>query len=767
MDIKKYLISTSTRAIAAFAVIAVLAFPSVSKAVSIGEIVLQSKLGEPLLAQVDLTLGSGEQIETSCLSLVAPDPSEEDISGYLTRAYLSVKTDGKRQYVAISSHKLFNDAFARLRLQIQCPGLGKVIKTLTILPDLDASAPQAQIAATNAVAETANTSVPPVSNDHEIAPEAKQRNTRDTLPDVNKYLTEKAAGPTHKRHRRGASSASTTGNYPSHEGVFRLKLSGDPIDESRIGKISPEERALLLAKQKLLDADDQTASFLAMQHQVKMLQDELSQIKLQLAQLGINPNVTAASATPPAAVASASSVAPSAAAGSAQANRPKPAVAVKQPVVQQETPDQYRLIIALVLVLIILALWLGLRHYTKIKSRIGIRSHQYDEPFLNEVKVADNLPVAAKLGMSRQQSAPTAPAPVSAQPIQPSQPQSNPAPAITAQTKTNVVKSVDAPPPPPKIEEEVSEEDSMLEEAGLYAAHGRPAKAAEILLEIIKQRPSKAEAWPLLFSIYSSLGKAAEFEKTAKEFLIHHKDSPSWRGIQALGRTLDQNNPLYIDNNSTASASPLLPDAAHARRPVGDVLLDMGVLSKQDLQNCLDDFDPKKHGRFGGYLVARKVITLAQLDQALLQQQGLHKEEKAGSLPSLQDMENFLADFDPKRDGSVAEFLASRNAVTPGQLSQLLQRQTSQVSAAETAPANKPLPVDKEAAMDFEFETTSKLPTLDLEFEPSTGQSLPLDLEVESASPASPASPELNLDFPEINFDLANDNLSGKKPGKQ
>jgi len=71
--------------------------------------------------------------------------------------------------------------------------------------------------------------------------------------------------------------------------------------------------------------------------------------------------------------------------------RPKPAVAVKQPVVQpiavkqpvveqSDLPDG--LLAALGLVLVILALWLGLRYYAKTKSRIGIESQQDAKPIL-------------------------------------------------------------------------------------------------------------------------------------------------------------------------------------------------------------------------------------------------------------------------------------------------------------------------------------------------------------------------------------------------
>lgn len=217
----------------------------------------------------------------------------------------------------------------------------------------------------------------------------------------------------------------------------------------------------------------------------------------------------------------------------------------------------------------------------------------------------------------------------------------------------------------------------MLEEAGLYAANGRMDKGAEILWEIIERNPLKIDAWTLLLSVYSALCKVAEFEKTAREFLKYHKNSHAWSGIQVLGRTLDRDNPLYTDRNSQIAASPLLPDALNLHRPIGDILIEMGILSKREIMKYLDDFDPKQHGRFGGYLVARKVISIAQLDQALLQQQGVRAEAKCGDLPSLQEIEKFLVDFDPKRHGSVSKFLASRNVVTPEQLGRLLQQSSS------------------------------------------------------------------------------------------
>lgn len=563
MDIRK--LFTNQHAIAAFAMTVALMFPCVVEAVSIGEAVLQSGRGEPLLARVELVVESNERIEDSCLSLVAPDPLREDASSFLTEASLSLKTDGRRQYVHISSPNPFNHALTRLRLQIKCPGMQGGIKTLTISPP----------------AQTAS--------------------------------------------KKQADPASLT-----------PELSGGATDESRIGKINPEELALLLEQQKLL-----VVSFLAMQQQFKLLQDELREIKLQLAQSSVGPSGLASSAT-----------------AGTQENSPKPDIAAKQPVAQQDSMYLQNVLLAAIgLVLFIIVLWLWLRNYAKSHSGTG-----------SQQDTVQKVPVAPAIK-------------------QPSQLKSVHAPAAGLPPKTGaagnaaVAHSVISPK---KNGTKVAEEDAMLEEAGLYAANGRMDKAVEILREVIKRCPSKVDAWTLLLSIYSALGRVAEFEITAREFLKYHKANPSWSGIQVLGRTLDHDNPLYADHGSHISASPLLPDALNLRHPIGDVLIEMGALSKREILKYLDDFDPQKHGRFGGYLVARKAITIAQLDQALLQQHGVHTEAKPGDLPSLHDIENFLANFDPKQHGSVAKFMASHN-VTPEQLGQLLQQPSNR-----GAPAKKP-----------------------------------------------------------------------------
>ncbi|MBI4937727.1 MAG: hypothetical protein HY846_05850 [Nitrosomonadales bacterium] len=568
MDIQKPLLISTL--ISTTALVVTPAFSPAVWAVGIGGAVLQSRQGEPLYARVDLTVERGEQIDNSCLSLAAPDPLQQDAGLYLTEADLSLKTDGKRQYVDIRSHLPLNNALTRLRLQIKCPGVLGILKTITL--------PLQQTASNNEPRSIPNSS----------------------------------------------------------------------------GTITAEEFALLLDQQKQI-----ASSFAGMQQKIRLLEDELRDIKLQLAQTGVNSS-NAAAPVPPAIA-------------GAQENSSSPGSAINQ-----WSTQQYFLEVIEVIMLVILVSWLGLRYYTRMKltARTGLRQHA------SEAQASGSNTVSNAVAPSMANASPAI--------RQPSQASGSQLPAAAQPPLAGAAGDAAIPhsgPSPVKFEKEMANDVSMLEEASLYAANGRMEKAVEILKEIIGRNPSKEDAWKLLLSVYSALGKAAEFEKTARSFLKYHKASPSWNGIQVLGRTLDRDNPLYVSQNEHISSSPLLPDSLSRHRPIGDVLIETGALSKQEVLKYLDEFDPRQHGRFGGFLVARKAITLAELDQALLQQQGgSHVEAKPGNLPSLQEIEKLLDEFDPKQHGSVIKFLASRNIALPEQLSQFLLQQ-KKLQAIDTPPS--------------------------------------------------------------------------------
>lgn len=610
-----------------------------------------------------------------------------------------------------------------------------IIKTLTILPDLDTVSPTAitaPVAETSATAEQVSDSNAPAGiPDGPLNTQPGNAAQQPARPSFGaEESAPKAAPPARKRH------AQTTRNKQERHATFRLKLSGEPIDESRIGKISTEERELLLARQKLFDADDQMASFLALQHQVKQLQDELGEIKLKLASLDRSPSAAAPPAPPVADT-------PERAPAPADA---KPAVAVKKPpvTVQQGNPMLQRGLLAAGLALAITALLLLLRRHTRLKSQ------QAAEPMLTQAAV-EKKPAVIQI-VSPRIAVPASVAPAPAAPVSSASPPARMETQTVTLPKMEITPKEAAPqrPQPKKEEEGVAEEDLMLEEAELYAAHGHQDNAIKILHEIIAQNPAHTEARVLLISILSSLSRVEEFEQAAREFFKYNKNSESWKMVQTLGRTLDQGNPLYMGDGALGAAAIFLPQIAINKcRPVGDVLVEMDALSVQDMKNCLADFDPKVHGRFGGYLISRKVITLAQLNEALLKQQGTDAGTKPGILPTLQDMENLLADFNPQRDGSIGEYLLSRKAITPEQLHKVLQQQSSSKAPAKTPQPSEPPAPDISQPLPSPVSSTS----LDFVLEPASEKDQPLDFEV-----TQPLSP-----FPEIDLGLGNSNPPEQK----
>lgn len=165
---------------------------------------------------------------------------------------------------------------------------------------------------------------------------------------------------------------------------------------------------------------------------------------------------------------------------------------------------------------------------------------------------------------------------------------------------------------------DITEKD-VIEEAELYLIYGYPEKGIKALNEFILEAPEARKAWLRVASIYAGLGRMEEFNYTANEYyrLNIDKKNPKeklvsiWNLIQALGRTLDPENPLYTNKHLMIKASKV---------QLGDILVSLGFVTKQVLDTHLKTFDFSIHGRLGNYLIDNKVITHAQLDIALFRQ---------------------------------------------------------------------------------------------------------------------------------------------------
>jgi hypothetical protein len=338
---------------------------------------------------------------------------------------------------------------------------------------------------------------------------------------------------------------------------FQLQLSDGELDISRGGIMSAVDREFITAHRSMLNEDDQNAHQLAMQYQMKLMSEEIKLIRQKLASQEIAK------------------------------------VAAKKAETLISSDTWGALLKALAGLVAIGLAGFGVLYYRKMWAH---------RP--KSVKVeAETIPTLVKsVGESTMSIV-------------------HPAGSRQFQAIRALQDDADAQLQQSSGEEILSkEEQTVLEEAELYAVYGHSDKAIRILLEFLVKFPKSEHTWMLLLSVYSSNEQISEFENASQKFLSHNDNSPYWKTIQALGRTLDRDNVLYHSENTEKTAL-WLPSNTTKKRLIGKILIELGYLSSQDMANCLGEFDSKQHGRFGSYLLMRRMINHTQLNEALLLQQ--------------------------------------------------------------------------------------------------------------------------------------------------
>lgn len=537
-------------------------------AIGIGDISLQSNLGEPLRAEVGLLLEKGDTLDDKCLSL-----TEAEDSGSHLPSGLTAKLGPSGRKIEIRSRKPFNEFFATFRLQIKCSGMGSVSKTLTVLPEIStASTPLVAIGSDRSSTHPPQSEENPIEtarpSEHLASPQQLAAVSGNESANQEKLPVAKppaSALPVKKPAKRSR-------DVRKNRNVqFRLKLSSGQLDASRIGTITAEQHESLLAQQLLLDEDDQTAHFLAMQHQLKLMQDELGAIKLKLATLEN--------------------------AGSSDLNGlgvVAPANVTSQ---LKDTNDQQwrRMLMVLGLVVATFMTWLGFRYFGRTNYQASkVFFSEKDNPSIPERYISKPIAVA---NVEKPVSKPIAVAKIQVEPeIKPAETVNTVIPEIQPEVHT-------------ENEHADSEENSVLEEAELYILYGHHEKAAKALQKYVAQHPQSEKSWKLMLSILSSRGQAKEFETNARAFLQHNKNSPAWEAMQALGRTLDKNNPLYIDEKALGGSAWLPLKEVQLKQQTGgvDALKPDGTPEVQQNGGLLKDVNPQRDGSLEESLMSPKV----------------------------------------------------------------------------------------------------------------------------------------------------------------
>ncbi|MBM4181370.1 MAG: FimV family protein [Betaproteobacteria bacterium] len=92
-----------------------------------------------------------------------------------------------------------------------------------------------------------------------------------------------------------------------------------------------------------------------------------------------------------------------------------------------------------------------------------------------------------------------------------------------------------------------SHEVDPIAEAEVYMAYGRDAQAEEILKEALGKDPGRHEIALKLLEIYAARKDTVLFENTASELYagLGGQNTPVWQRAAEMGRSIDPDNPLY------------------------------------------------------------------------------------------------------------------------------------------------------------------------------------------------------------------------------
>ena len=114
-----------------------------------------------------------------------------------------------------------------------------------------------------------------------------------------------------------------------------------------------------------------------------------------------------------------------------------------------------------------------------------------------------------------------------------------------------------------------TDEVDPIAEAEVYLAYGRDAQAEEILKDALKKDPQRQEIYLKLLEIHSQHNKPQAFETVASElFAVSHGQGDVWHKAVTLGRQLDPVNPMFQDAAAAqATASSAVAPAVAAAPP--------------------------------------------------------------------------------------------------------------------------------------------------------------------------------------------------------
>lgn len=237
---------------------AALLAPTTGIAYGLGDIRVESYLGQPFRATIPIQGSQGEEIDTDCLKL-SPPALERDMV-YLRRATLSVVSQNNTSQLVISGHFPLDEPYINVVIDLGCKEQGHLTREYTVLIDPpnysyrpSPALPSGEIPASTTKAKS---SAPGEISDIQPARSAKKK-ARSVL---------KKAKPTKivKKRQDQLKVLSGSGEKPAQPGL------------------SEKERLQLHEKELMKELDDKTARYLEMQAQLSKLESKLAEMQKTL-----------------------------------------------------------------------------------------------------------------------------------------------------------------------------------------------------------------------------------------------------------------------------------------------------------------------------------------------------------------------------------------------------------------------------------------------------------------------------------------------------
>lgn len=516
-----------------------------SYALGLGEMRIQSYLGEPLRAQVNLS-DLGSEYESS-LKVRLANPEEYRKAGLAypydkKYSFEVINEDGRHPKVKVGSLRPIEDPFLNLLVEVISP-TGRIIKNFTVLidpsPDYYRNQVPEQTVQLPTPVETVKTDSPTIS--------AKQTADSAVQAPVSPTVEVVPIRKNKKRKPRTTSSLNRQASSKPNSRYAAPQANGEQVSDklslslSTSLSISSSDPTLPLNPRESNDALQE--ELIAKEKTLKDLNEQIAEMQTLIKGLQIKLSLTAGSAVPESgvlddgAILVSSEVVAVSAVSSVQ----------EVPVVHIETP----VTVTPPTMMDELLTWLA-RYANKIWAGLALIAIGIGGYYWWRKRKLENgwIPSGLFDDLASGTSVPTI---ETSQPVQPpvAAAVSTPAPAPAAANKVAVQKlavgeqSMKVPAfKDQKAPSTLPPEYDLLEEANIYLRFGHDKLAEEVLHDALKINPKNPDIYMTLLGIFDTRTDAQGFEKLAKEFKVI-ADAPTWNKVAEMGRKLDIGNTLY------------------------------------------------------------------------------------------------------------------------------------------------------------------------------------------------------------------------------